>query len=400
MPTHEFVLANVENGVWIESFDLEPSAQLELAGSDRWSVTKRRLHGGLSDGIDVVTLDNGELSLSVLPTRGMGIWKGQYHDTELSWKSPVAFPVNPSFVDLFDRQGLGWLNGFNELLCRCGLSWNGPPGMDAVEDEDGNSTESELTLHGRVANLPAHSVVLKVVTEGKGSISVTGVVDETSMFGPWLRLTSTVTLQAGSNEFVVEDRVTNMGGTVAECQLLYHTNVGQPFLGADSRFVAPIRQVAPRDERAAEGIGDYSTYRGPEAGYAEQVYYMDLKPDSSGESSVLLRNSAGDKGLKLSYTTGPLPCFALWKNTQCEADGYVTGLEPATNFPNFKSFERRQSRVLNLKPNESHECRLRFAVYDSADDVSRVEGEILNLQGNSHPQVFDEPRPEWSDVGA
>ena len=43
--------------------------------------------------------------------------------------------------------------------------------------------------------------------------------------------------------------------------------------------------------------------------------------------------------------TRPLPCFTVWKNTAAVEDGYVTGLEPAINFPNFKSFERQQGRV-------------------------------------------------------
>ena len=43
-----------------------------------------------------------------------------------------------------------------------------------------------------------------------------------------------------------------------------------------------------------------------------------------------------------------LPCFTLWKNTAAEADGYVTGLEPGTNFPNLRSFERFVGENWNL----------------------------------------------------
>ena len=45
-------------------------------------------------------------------------------------KSPVRGPVHPSFVPLFDPSGLGWLEGFDELLCRCGLESNGAPDFD------------------------------------------------------------------------------------------------------------------------------------------------------------------------------------------------------------------------------------------------------------------------------
>ena len=50
--------------------------------------------------------------------------------------------------------------------------------------------------------------------------------------------------------------------------------------------------------------------------------------------------------IALRFNRQELPCFTVWKNTAALEDGYVTGLEPATNFPNFKTFERQQGRVV------------------------------------------------------
>jgi hypothetical protein len=47
-----------------------------------------------------------------------------------------------------------------------------------------------------------------------------------------------------------------------------------------------------------------------------------------------------DLGLILRWNRRELPCFTLWRNSAAVEDGYVTGLEPGTNFPNFKGFER------------------------------------------------------------
>ena len=69
-------------------------------------------------------------------------------------------PVNPAFVPLMEPAGLGWLDGFNELLCRCGLESNGPPEFD----EAGRLLRP---LHGRIANTPAHRVEL-IVDEAGG----------------------------------------------------------------------------------------------------------------------------------------------------------------------------------------------------------------------------------------
>src|SRR5699024_10017323 len=139
---------------------------------------------------------------------------------------------------------------------------------------------------------------------------------------------------AGSREFVIRDVVTNRAAGVAESQLLYHVNVGAPFLEDGSSFVVPATEITPRDARAAEGSGTWATCGPPELGFAEQVYFVKPVTNERGESFVLLRNKAGDKGFSVHFQTDHLPCLSLWKNTVAEADGYVAGLEPGTNYPN------------------------------------------------------------------
>ena len=383
MPDLNWVLTDVAKRVWRENFSVAASPELKLAGSDGWSVGKYTLRGGLSDGVDVVELNNGRLSISILPTRGMGLWRGTCDGLDLGWKSPVAQPVHPAFVNALDRGGIGWLAGFNEWLCRCGLDANGPP-------------SAEGTLHGRIANIPAHYVDVSISTDGAGTISVSGVVDETMMFGPCLRLKTTVQTTAGSNRLTIIDELTNLAGTKREMELLYHTNVGGPFLEAGSRFVAPVVAVAPRDKTAAAGIDSFSKYVGPVAGYAEQVFYCELAADKTGRTQTMLVNAAGDKGLSLAYDTRQLPCFALWKNTQAEADGFCTGLEPATNFPNLKEFERQQGRVMVLPPGGKHTAVLEIGVHSSREMVRGVEQEIAALQKGHEPKVHSQAREGWS----
>ena len=54
----------------------------------------------------------------------------------------------------------------------------------------------------------------------------------------------------------------------------------------------------------------------------------------------MLRDQAGDKAVVLRFRKDQLPAFTLWKNTAGLRDGYVTGLEPATNYPNQLPFKR------------------------------------------------------------
>lgn len=372
---------------------LDPaSTGIRLEGSDAWSISTRTLRGGLSDGVDVLDLCNGPLTISILPTRGMGIWRASYREVPIGWSSPVERPVHPRHVNLAARNGLGWLDGFNELICRCGLAHNGPPGID---DQARSPVESQLTLHGRIANTPAHAVRVNV-DDATGIISVTGVMDEAALFGPRLSLTSTVSTRAGSNSFAIHDEITNRGSTDADVMLLYHTNIGPPFLEAGSVVHCPARTVAPRDARAAEDIEAYSRCQGPTPGYAEQVYFFDLIPDAQNETLALLRNSAGDLGVSLHFDRDQLPCFALWKCTQPEADGYVVGLEPATNFPNFKDFERQQQRVVRLRPGATYSSRLRLEVHDSYRSITTLQERISALQIRSGPVVHRRPTLPFS----
>ncbi|MDG2358613.1 MAG: aldose 1-epimerase family protein [Planctomycetaceae bacterium] len=380
MPVKRIILTDTDSGEILTAGRVDASSGVSLAGSADWSIAKRTLTGGPSDGVDVVDLNNGELSMSILPTRGMGLWKGSYHGIPIGWNSPVARPVHPRLVNLEARGGLGWLGGFNELMCRCGLSFNGPPGIDRVVDKNGNATETEITLHGKIANIPANHVAVEISNEGPGTLSVTGVVEETMMFAPALRLTSTVLSEAGSNGITIKDVVTNIGGQPAELQMLYHTNIGRPFLGEGSKLLAPIAEIAPRDPHSAKGLDSFDQYGGPVAGLPEEAFFCELISDWKEQTQVLLRNEEGDRGLSMSFSTKQLPCFTLWKNTQAEADGYVIGLEPGTNLPNLKTFERERGRVISLAPGDSYETSFQLRVHDTPEGIAQSEKQIRALQ--------------------
>src|ERR1700730_18085456 len=146
-----WILTDAHGDVWLDSFSASNDS-LRLPTPHDWSVRRRTLRGGLRDGIDLIEVHNGALSYSVLPTRGMGLWRGEYRGNYLGWRSPVSGPGDPHFVDLGGRGGIRSVPVFDEWLCRCGLCSNGPPGEDNVTDKAGRSTKTPLTLHGRIAN--------------------------------------------------------------------------------------------------------------------------------------------------------------------------------------------------------------------------------------------------------
>src|SRR5262249_4194630 len=155
---------------------------------------------------------NGVFSFSVLPTRGMGIWKGEYAGDPVCWESPLKDgPVNPAFVNLMSNGGLGWLEGFDELLVRCGLHNNGAPYH--VKTSKPNGSESHITygLHGKIANIPASFVAVRIESEPTESITIEGIVDEASLFSGRVQMVTEITTTPGSNRVLIRDRFLNLG---------------------------------------------------------------------------------------------------------------------------------------------------------------------------------------------
>jgi galactose mutarotase-like enzyme len=354
----------------------------------KFAVMKRRLYGGLRGGMEIIEVDNGRMKFWLLPERGMGIWKAWLDGIEIGWQSPVRGPVHPKYVSIHDESGLGWLGGFDELLCRCGLESNGAPEFDA-------NGKLKYPLHGKIANLPAYKVAASV-DSNKGGIRVEGSIEESRFKSQRLTLSSTTTTKLSSSEIIIRDIVTNTSDTSSEFQLLYHINFGAPFLEAGAEVFAPTKTLVPRSHRAEEGVAHWSKFSAPEAGFQEQVYCMELLGDAPGQSQVLLRNAAGTLGVSVHFNLAQLPFFTLWKNTASMRDGYVTGLEPGTNFPNPRSYEQAQGRVATLQPGESREFDLRLEFHIDAASVAKAQKKIVEYQAAQQPHIYPTMQPGWS----
>lgn len=360
----------------------EVSAQDVPGTPDRWRVVTRTLRTGLSQGVELIEIDNGRLRVAIVPTRGMGIWRAWADGLELGWKSPVRGPVHPCFVPLAEPSGLGWLSGFDELVCRCGLESNGAPDFD----ERGIL---RYPLHGRIANRPARRVEL-IVDDSAGTISLSGVVEETRFHFCKLRLCTTYTTRFGTTRVSWRDEVENFSASPAGIQMLYHTNIGQPQLDAGSQLIAPYSQVAPGDApTVATGSFDWQNYSAPRAGFAQQVFQLDLLSDAAGQTLVLLKNSAGSSAVRLDFNTRQLPCFTLWRNLVAEVDGYVTGIEPATNFPNPRTVEEEAGRVVQLPPGATWHAELSLDWLLEPTAIAAAEHKIAELQGSHMPKCHD-----------
>ena len=313
MQSSRWILTDSRAKVWEDQWKTRAS-DLGLEGK-QFVIEKTTLKAGMSQGVDAIEVNNGDLTFTILPTRGMSIWRGSYRGLPLGWEAPIAGPIHPQFVNVLDRSGLGWLQGFDEWIVRCGLGFNGAPGNDVVLDNNGNPCEVFLNLHGKIANLPAHFVEVRIELEEPYTITVAGRVNESMLFAPRLQLQTQIKTWPNSNRLVIEDLVVNRGGTSAEFELLYHCNFGPPFLGEGSQLVAPLEAVFPRDSRAAEDVSVFARYAAPTAGFVEQVYWLKAATDESDNTLTLLKDPNGTNGVAVRFNQRELPSLTLWKNT-------------------------------------------------------------------------------------
>ncbi|MFA0923194.1 aldose 1-epimerase family protein [Xanthomonas fragariae] len=349
--------------------------QLGFHDGPPFKVSLRRLNGGRQEGSALIEIDTGAMQLTVVPTRGMNVLRAQAGALRLGWDSPVSEVVNPAFVNLESRSGLGWLEGFNELVARCGFEWVGHPGEDRGE---------LLTLHGRASYLPARTVVLSIDDRPPHRISLKGVLNEQAFKKVDFQIDAELITEPGATAFTLHDRLTNRSDQPAEYQVLYHSNFGAPLLGEGARFAMPAREVSPFNARAQQELANWQTFRGPTAGYGETVYNIYPLGDDSGQSLAVLHDKSAQRGVALAFNVKQLPVFSLWKNTDSQTTGYVAGLEPGTSFSYNRSLQRDLGLVPTIEAGGTRDFVLHYRLLPSTAAVRTALHDITTLQ-NGHP---------------
>ncbi|CCP04955.1 hypothetical protein BN439_3932 [Erwinia amylovora Ea644] len=376
-----WLLTDAESGVEKGNWQVD-SQQLKLSG-ERFSIEQKVLHGGKQEGskVLILTSQNG-LTIALSPSRGMDLLHVNGHGVRLGWDSPVQEVVNPAYMNLESRNGTGWLEGFNEMMVRCGFEWTGHP-----VSKDGVL----YTLHGKAGNTPASKVEVTVDDRAPHEIRIRGLLKEATFKKAKLETWTELRYVPGSDSFTVDDVLTNQADYPHDYQIIYHSNFGTPILEKEARFIAPLKSVSPFNDYAKKGLKGWDSYGAPTKDFDEMVFNLVPKADASGKTVAALINSKGDKGASIEFDTRQLPLLTLWKNTDTLKQGYVTGIEPGTNYAYPVTIEKQQGRVKQLQPGQSTGFTLTYTLLKDAGAVQEVEQRVRQIQGNEAVAVNETP---------
>lgn len=383
-----FQLVLLSNQQHIDVGNLSLSAELMGLPKDLpIHVQQTCLIGGKQTGSRLITLTVGDSVVRVVPTRGMAVLDVVRKDTagkdvRFGWDSPVKEVVHPSFINQEASGGIGWLDGFNEMIVRCGYQWAGHPGQDGDEF---------LTLHGRIQNTPADEVVLEVEQVPPYRVTLRGRVDEKRFKFTNFELHTVLSLTPDEPYLLVEDTLTNKGSYPREYQAIYHNNFAQPILEKGAQLHVPMAELSPFNDYAAGGLKDWNQMPAPTKDFDEMVFNIRPISDVKGFSHALLHNANASCGIEVSYQTDTLPVLTVWKNTDTLEQGYVVGIEPGTSFAYNRAYQRPLGLVPTIEAGESKQFIVRFGLFTDEQEVAESRLRIEELQAQTSPQISSKP---------
>jgi len=328
-------------------------------------------------GIETSVIDNGPargtriawvntgtgLRYKVIIDRAMDIGDAFFNGHSLAWLSHLGV-VTPQ---PFSNRGGDWLRTFGGgLLTTCGLSHVGGPERDGF---------GERGLHGHVSNLPAEieSIIQPNLFDDQMEMSLTGVINETQIFGPSLQLKRTISGTLGKAVIRIHDEVINRGNQPAPHMLLYHCNLGWPLVDEGSKIIWKgdwKTSDADCNSKIFRTGNDFRTCPSPldaHSGSGEEAAFIDIAADSSGNCTCGVHNPRLGVALAFRFKKDQLPWLTNWQHWG--KGEYVVGLEPGTNPPIGQAQAREQNELILIAPGESKKYDLEMEVLHTEEEI-------------------------------
>lgn len=232
-----------------------------------------------------------------------------------------------------------------------------------------NIGEVDYPMHGRIRTTPGEHISSDAYWDGDDYIlKVSGEMREAALFGRNMVLRREITSVCGSNAFQVKDEIENESFEAQPMMILYHINMGYPFLAENTKLYIPTKSVTARDEAGEGHEAEYDRMVAPKDQEPEYVFIHDMKKDEEGNTCALVINEELGIGLKLSWNMKHLPYFMEWKSTA--SGDYVIGLEPSNSSVYGRPYHEKNGDLHMLAPFEKETNILTFQFLDGKEEIS------------------------------
>ena len=289
----------------------------------------------------------GGMHARVLVDRGLDIAAAWFGGLPLAWMSGVGEqPFGHA------DSGEGWHDGWaGGLVTTCGLRNVGVP-------SEGHGR------HGRYSDQPVDELSIKreVGRSGSGVIVIEGVIREAIGLGRGLVVRRRITFALWSGSVEIEDTTVNETAERVQAPLLYHVNVGAPFLDAES---VPL----VRETDAFRPAANIRAMGGPEDA-PDVVSQLAFPVPADGWSEVAIDSLRLGLRLRVGWDAEVMPNLFAWQRRT--PGSYVTALEPANCTVDGRFADRESGIAPWLESGEIRRTGLRIVV----DSIPREAASI------------------------
>ena len=264
---------------------LEPlvGARRQLGGVDL--ITFGDGHARNTRGLDFRT--GSGLRFQVLPDRGFDIGFAEFAGTGLTWLPPKGL-AGPWFYE-GDHDDFAWLRvGLGGLFNTAGLvSMGTPQTVSTAQYGFTQRLAARYGTHDRIAITPAERFNYGERWDGDRLILwAEGTVRQDIAYGENLTLSRTYEVEAGTSTVTIRDEVCNEGFFPTPHQILYHFNLGFPFLRPPGQVFArpdgPVGDLSFSTESGAVRSPDrWQHITEPEPNFTHEGFTLPFDPTAT-----------------------------------------------------------------------------------------------------------------------
>lgn len=238
----------------------------------------------------------------------------------------------------------------------------------------------DYPMHGRMRTTPAEHVGTDVVREGDTyKLVIAGEMREAELFGENMVLRRRIESVLGENSITVIDEVENQAFRPEPLMLLYHCNMGYPFLDENCRLYVPSRSVVGREDFSEQHADKWDRMEAPIDNECEYVFIHDMQSDEELNTMALVANHELNIGLTIEFNQKNLPYFMEWKSLA--SGDYVLGLEPSNSSVYGKTWHVEHDKVHYLEPFEKETNVLKFSVIEGKEKIEEIINKINRIKG-------------------